>query len=36
VSGPAYRLPVRRLTDMAPAVVDAADEISRRLGWFPG
>lgn len=36
VSGPAYRLPVERLTDMAPAVVDAADEISRRLGWFPG
>lgn len=36
VSGPAYRLPPGRLVDMAPAVVGAAEEISRRLGWFPG
>ncbi|MFB9321845.1 IclR family transcriptional regulator [Cryptosporangium minutisporangium] len=34
VSGPAYRCPVDRLHEIAPTVVVAGDEISRRLGWF--
>lgn len=32
VSGPAYRLTVERLSDVAPAVVDAADRASTALG----
>ena len=35
VSGPLSRLPDRRLTEIHPQVVAAADLVSRRLGW-PG
>ncbi|MFI5959849.1 IclR family transcriptional regulator [Cryptosporangium sp. NPDC051539] len=33
-SGPAYRCPEERLHEIAPSVIAAADEISRRLGYF--
>ncbi|MGB3485356.1 MAG: IclR family transcriptional regulator [Mycobacterium sp.] len=33
VSGPAYRLTVERTRDVAPAVVSAAAEIARRMGY---
>jgi DNA-binding IclR family transcriptional regulator len=34
LSGPSYRLPPDRLTDLAPTVMAAAAEVSRRLGWW--
>src|SRR4051812_42782770 len=33
VSGPTYRLTERRLEELQPVVMDAAEEVSRRLGW---
>jgi DNA-binding IclR family transcriptional regulator len=33
VSGPSYRVPLARLAELGPAVVSAAAEISRRLGF---
>ena len=33
ISGPTFRLDERRLPDMAEAVMAAADDVSRRLGW---
>jgi DNA-binding IclR family transcriptional regulator len=33
-SGPAYRCPEERLHEIAPAVISAGEEISRRLGYF--
>ena len=33
VSGPSFRLTSERVTDVVPLVVDAADELSHRLGW---
>jgi DNA-binding IclR family transcriptional regulator len=32
VSGPAYRFPIERATELAPTILDAASEISRKLG----
>ncbi|GAA4557660.1 IclR family transcriptional regulator [Pseudonocardia xishanensis] len=34
LAGPSYRLPPERLETLAPTVVDASAEISRRLGWW--
>lgn len=33
ISGPTFRLDARRVPQMTEAVVAAADEVSRRLGW---
>lgn len=33
VTGAAARMPTKRVASLAPLVVDAADAISRRLGW---
>jgi DNA-binding IclR family transcriptional regulator len=33
VSGPSYRLPEPRVAELVVLVVEAADEVSRRLGW---
>lgn len=33
VSGPTFRLTETRVKELIPAVVDTADEVSRRLGW---
>ena len=33
VSGPSFRLKEPRVKELTPGVVDAADEVSRRLGW---
>lgn len=33
ISGPTFRLDARRVPQMSEAVVDAAREVSRRLGW---
>jgi DNA-binding IclR family transcriptional regulator len=33
ISGPTFRLDAGRLSDMASAVMAAADDVSRRLGW---
>jgi DNA-binding IclR family transcriptional regulator len=33
VSGPAYRLTVARVQEIAPMVVSAADDVSRRMGY---
>jgi len=33
VSGPAYRLTVERVQEIAPMVVSAADDVSRRMGY---
>jgi DNA-binding IclR family transcriptional regulator len=33
ISGPTFRLDARRVPQMAEAVVQAADEVSHRLGW---
>ncbi len=33
VSGPAYRLTVERVREIAPAVVAAADDVSRKMGY---
>ena len=33
VSGPAYRLTVERVREIAPTVVSAADDVSRRMGY---
>jgi DNA-binding IclR family transcriptional regulator len=33
VSGPSFRLNRERVDDVVPLVVDAADELSHRLGW---
>jgi DNA-binding IclR family transcriptional regulator len=33
ISGPTFRLDAGRLPDMASAVMAAADDVSRRLGW---
>jgi len=33
VSGPAYRLTVDRVREIAPTVVSAADDVSRRMGY---
>jgi len=35
VSGPAYRLTVERALEIAPMVVAAADDVSRRMGYRP-
>ena len=36
VSGPTFRLPDDHVEELVPAVIDAAEQISRRLGWDPG
>src|SRR3954451_20292422 len=36
VSGPSFRLPDDRVKELVPVVIEAADQISRRLGWYPG
>jgi DNA-binding IclR family transcriptional regulator len=33
VSGPSYRLPETRLSELVALVIEAADEVSRRVGW---
>ena len=33
VSGPTFRLAEPRVKELVPVVVDAADEVSRRLGY---
>jgi DNA-binding IclR family transcriptional regulator len=33
VSGPSYRLPEPQLADLVKLVMEAADDVSRRLGW---
>jgi DNA-binding IclR family transcriptional regulator len=33
VSGPSYRLPETRVSDLVVLVVEAADAVSRRVGW---
>ena len=35
VSGPTFRLPDERVSDLVPVVVAAGAEVSRRLGWEP-
>jgi len=32
-SGPSFRIPATRIAALAAAVIRAADEVSRRLGW---
>jgi hypothetical protein len=32
-SGPSFRIPATRIPALAAAVIRAADEVSRRLGW---
>jgi DNA-binding IclR family transcriptional regulator len=34
LAGPSYRLPPERLEDLAPTVVRAGAEVSRRMGWW--
>lgn len=34
LAGPSYRLPPARIDDLAPTVVGAAAEVSRRMGWW--
>ncbi|MGH3741490.1 MAG: IclR family transcriptional regulator [Micromonosporaceae bacterium] len=34
-SGPGFRLTAERVEEIAAATVEAADEVSRRLGWIP-
>ena len=34
VSGPSYRLGLERFEEVAKLTIDAADAISRRLGWI--
>jgi DNA-binding IclR family transcriptional regulator len=36
VSGPTFRLKEARVKELCPIVVDAADEVSHRLGWEAG
>ena len=33
ISGPTFRLPAERVEDVVPRLVEAADELSHRLGW---
>src|SRR3712207_3652545 len=33
VSGPSYRMPEGRLSELVALVIEAADEVSRRVGW---
>ncbi len=33
VSGPSYRLPDPQMSDLIKIVIEAADDVSRRLGW---
>jgi len=33
VSGPSYRLPDPQMADLTKLVIEAADDVSRRLGW---
>ena len=33
VSGPTFRLPEKRIEEIVPLVIEAADEVSHRLGW---
>jgi DNA-binding IclR family transcriptional regulator len=33
ISGPTFRLDARRMPQMSEAVMDSADQVSRRLGW---
>ena len=33
VSGPSYRLPDPQMSDLIKLVIEAADDVSRRLGW---
>ncbi len=33
VSGPTFRLPTDRVEEVVPLLVEAADELSHRLGW---
>jgi DNA-binding IclR family transcriptional regulator len=33
VSGPSYRLPEPRVSDLVALVVEAAEAVSRRVGW---
>jgi DNA-binding IclR family transcriptional regulator len=35
IGGPSSRLTARRIESLAPAVIAAAHEISRRMGWVP-
>jgi DNA-binding IclR family transcriptional regulator len=35
VSGPVYRFDAARMAEVAPAVVAAAADLSRRLGYAP-
>jgi DNA-binding IclR family transcriptional regulator len=36
ISGPTFRIDARRVPQLADAVVQAADDVSRRLGWRGG
>jgi DNA-binding IclR family transcriptional regulator len=36
ISGPSYRLPEPRVADLVKLVMEAADDVSRRLGWDRG
>ena len=33
LSGPTFRLPQERVTEVVPLLVEASDELSHRLGW---
>ena len=33
VSGPTFRLKADRVDELVPQLVEAADELSHRLGW---
>ena len=33
VSGPTFRLPPDRVEEVLPLLIEAADELSHRLGW---
>jgi DNA-binding IclR family transcriptional regulator len=33
LSGPTFRLPTARVTEVTPQLIEAADELSHRLGW---
>jgi DNA-binding IclR family transcriptional regulator len=33
LSGPTFRLPPDRVSEVTPRLIEAADELSHRLGW---
>ena len=33
VSGPTFRMPQKRIEEIVPVLVEAAAEVSHRLGW---